>query len=193
MVFFRVIVSIILLLSPFSFTLLIYPSHSPFSVSFSFTAVGTIKEWRNWSFIHSIRTLLSHSVSSGEWVSEWVSRVVFWTFHSFSFTLLRFAVLSGFGGQSLFPSPVRLSRCFAFLIHPSHSPFSSTHQVIAVFNVFFTGLPIMVLAVCPSPSHSPFSFTHQVLDQDCSEVSVVRFPKLYKAGQERRDFNNRYF
>jgi phospholipid-transporting ATPase len=90
----------------------------------------------------------------GRWSYQRISILILYSFYknmAFSLTQFWFATQSLFTGQTLFES-----------------------FFIALYNVFFTSLPIMMIAV---------------FDQDVSARAVLGFPLLYKPGQEKKSFN----
>jgi phospholipid-transporting ATPase len=108
--------------------------------------------------IGQFRFLAQLLLIHGRWSYQRVAVLILYSFYknmAFSLTQFWFATQSLFTGQTMFES--------AF---------------IAIYNVTFTSMPIMMIAV---------------FDQDVSARAVHAFPFLYAPGQEKRSFNTSLF
>ncbi|EGG14801.1 P-type ATPase [Cavenderia fasciculata] len=104
--------------------------------------------------IAQFRFLYKLVVAHGRWDYKRNSRLILYCFYKnmvFAMTQFWFGLFNAFSAQTIYDS---LS--------------------IAVFNVIFTGLPIIVYAI---------------LDQDVSAQSSMQYPQLYKSGQKDSEFN----
>jgi phospholipid-transporting ATPase len=90
----------------------------------------------------------------GRWDYQRVSRLIVYCFYKnfvFAMSQAWFSFFSGFSGQTIFDG-----------------------GGISVYNVFFTGLPILILGI---------------MEQDLSRDLVKKFPQVYMTGQRNVDFN----
>eukprot|EP01133_Synstelium_polycarpum_P011475 gene11475-13378_t len=104
--------------------------------------------------IAQFRFLYKLLVVHGRWDYKRNSRLMLYCFYKnmvFAMTQFWFGVYNAFSAQTIFDS------------------FS-----ISVFNVIFTGLPILIYAI---------------MDQDVSPSSSMKYPQLYKSGQKDSEFN----